>query len=490
MVKLIPESGGMRPVVWMIWGIFILCLLFSARLSDSQTADASEDNSSCLECHGKKGLEKTFSDGDSVPAYVDPVAFEKSVHRSFGCTECHKEFAGRRHPDRAFNSRYQYRIKASIVCRDCHSEERLKSRVIHDDLFKKESAGEAVICTNCHIAHSIVQITSGNVATSEEKYCLSCHSHGNQMVFKNGEFISLLVHPAEIRESAHINVGCSDCHFGYSSEDHPRRRFGSVREYRLSSSEICRRCHFDKYTKVSESIHYSLINVGRLDAPTCIDCHGGHVVSSPGSNRLSIVNKCKTCHDDIYNTYSLSVHGDALINRHNKDVPTCIDCHSSHSIKDPYLSEFHNYIPDMCSNCHSNDAIMGKYGLSTEVVNSYLSDFHGLTLSLYREEDQTRNWTDKPMAVCTDCHGTHDIISMSGADLHVIKKNLLKRCQTCHRDASENFPEAWLSHHKPSLKFSTFVFLVDKFYRIMLPLMVVGMLFHILLQIWRYLVNR
>ena len=144
----------------------------------------------------------------------------------------------------------------------------------------------------------------------------------------------------------------------------------------------------------------------------------------------------------------------------------------------------------MCSNCHSNEVIMGKYGLSTEVVNTYLSDFHGLTLSLYQAEDQTRNWTDKPMAVCTDCHGTHDIISMSGADLEGIKKNLLKRCRTCHSDASANFPEAWLSHHTPSLKFSTFVFLVDKFYSIMLPLMVAGMLFLILLQIWRYLVSR
>lgn len=490
MKRLITGRGGMRSFLWMICVSFIFCLLFSARPSGSETTDGYEEKEYCLECHGKGGLKKNFSDGDAISAYVDPMAFDKSVHGSFRCTECHKEFAGRRHPDRAFSSKFQYRIKASALCRDCHSEGSLKSRVIHDDLFKKESAGEAVICTNCHIAHAVVQITSGKVSTSEEKYCLSCHSHSSQMVFKNGEFISLLVNAAEIRESAHSNVGCSDCHFAYSSEDHPRRRFRSEREYRLSSSEICRRCHFDKYSKVSESIHYSLINAGRLDAPTCIDCHGGHVVSSPGSNRLSVVNKCKTCHDDIYNKYSLSVHGNALINKNNKDVPICTDCHSSHSIKDPKLSEFHNYIPDMCSNCHSNEAIMGKYGLSTKVVNTYLSDFHGMTLGLYREEAKKRNWADKPMAVCTDCHGTHDIISMSGTDLHVIRKNLLKRCQTCHKDATENFPEAWLSHHEPSFKSSTFVFLVDKFYVIMLPLMVAGMLFFILLQIWRYLVNR
>jgi hypothetical protein len=233
-----------------------------------------------------------------------------------------------------------------------------------------------------------------------------------------------------------------------------------------------------------------MINVGRLDAPTCIDCHGGHTVSSPGEERLPVVKKCRKCHQNIYKVYSASVHGEALINDENRDVPTCIDCHSSHSIKDPLMAEFHNYIPDLCSNCHSNAAVMGKYGLSPDVVNTYLSDFHGLTLSLYQEEAREREWSDKPMAVCTDCHGTHDIMSMSGADLNMIKKNLLKRCRTCHHDATENFPEAWLSHHEPSLKFSAGVFLVEKFYGIMLPLMIVGLLFHVLLQIWRYLVNR
>lgn len=154
------------------------------------------------------------------------------------------------------------------------------------------------------------------------------------------------------------------------------------------------------------------------------------------------------------------------------------------------MAEFHNYIPDMCSECHSDEVVMSKYGLSTEVVNTYLSDFHGLTLSLYQEEAQERDWSDKPMAVCTDCHGTHDIMSMAGADLELIKKNLLTRCQTCHNDATENFPKAWLSHHKPSLKYSAGVFLIEKFYKIILPLMVVGLLFQVLLQIWSYLMKR
>lgn len=480
----------MKAPVWIICSVVMVSALLSARMVWPQPDADVEEIRYCLTCHGKEGLVKKFADGDFVSAYVNPEAFETSVHRTLRCTECHKEFAGRTHPDRAFTSRFQYRVKESHRCRGCHPDDRIITRSVHKALFQKETAGEAVICTNCHSVHAIAHIISGAVSTSEEKYCLNCHAHDNKMIFKNGEFVSLLVSVSEIRGSPHRNVGCSDCHFGYSSEDHPRRRFRSKREYRLSSSEICRRCHFDKYSKVSESIHYSLISVGRLDAPTCIDCHGSHAVSSPGKNRISVVNKCRTCHDSIYKTYAMSVHGNALINEKNKDVPICIDCHSSHSIKDTYLSEFHNYIPGMCSNCHSNEAVMGKYGLSTEVLKTYLADFHGVTLSLYQKEKQQGGRSERPMAVCTDCHGTHDIASIRGADLRIIKMNLLQRCRACHSEATENFPEAWLSHHKPSLRFSTVVFLVEKFYKVMLPLMIAGLLFLILLQIWRYLTNR
>jgi hypothetical protein len=67
---------------------------------------------------------------------------------------------------------------------------------------------------------------------------------------------------------------------------------------------------------------------------------------------------------------------------------------------------------------------------------------------------------------------------------------LQKRCLTCHSNASENFPDAWISHYKPSLANAPLVFIAEQFYKIMMPLMVVGLLFQIFLHIWRYLVNR
>jgi hypothetical protein len=448
-----------------------------------------EDRSNryCLNCHGGKSAVKHFTDGDFVSTYVDPGAFERSVHRLLRCTTCHPEFAGQDHPQRTFRNKVQYQVKESRKCRDCHPDGTIRSRAVHEALFKKEQAGEPVVCNNCHSAHLMSRVRSGSMAVSEEKYCLTCHSSENRMYFTNGESLTINVKVEEVRGSSHRNVGCSDCHFGFSAEDHPRKRFRSMREYRHATSEICRRCHFDKYSEVSEGIHYAMLSVGRLDAPACADCHGAHAVSSPGSSRLAIVEKCRACHAEVYDTYARSVHGRALLREDNRDVPTCIQCHLSHSIKDASSSEFHDYIPDTCSKCHANAALMGKYGLSTDVVKTYLSDFHGVTLGLYRKEPQKRYRPYPAMAVCSDCHGTHDIARASGADTQEVKSRLLKRCQSCHRDATENFPDAWLSHYQASFKVAPMVFVTEQFFKIMMPLMVAGLLFQVVLDFWRYL---
>ncbi len=55
---------------------------------------------------------------------------------------------------------------------------------------------------------------------------------------------------------------------------------------------------------------------------------------------------------------------------------------------------------------------MAKYGLNTNVLNSYISDFHGTTVELFqkRSPDQLPN---KPL--CIDCHGVHSILSTKNA---------------------------------------------------------------------------
>jgi len=129
---------------------------------------------------------------------------------------------------------------------------------------------------------------------------------------------------------------------------------------------------------------------------------------------------------------------------------------------------------------------MQKYGLSTRVVDTYLQDFHGITMKFYKQFGTT----EKQIAVCIDCHGVHDITSVKGANAAIIKANLVKRCQKCHPGATSSFPDSWISHYEPNFKKSTLVFVIDWGYRIFIPFMIIGLLLQILLHMWRYSVNR
>lgn len=478
----------MRSLRLALLQLVALCLLLTGAPTDAadESAAASE-RKHCLSCHAIRGSVKKFSDGDQVSTYVDPKAFDRSIHRTLPCSACHEEFSSKHHPDRVFRTKQQYQVRESRRCLTCHPDEKINERPIHQSLLKKELAGQPRICTTCHSAHSAQRVRKGNVTTSEEQFCLRCHRYAGTMHFASGASVSTQVDTAEIANSAHRNLACSDCHFSFSPSEHPRRQFRSIREYRLSASELCRRCHFDKQTKMAESIHYSLVSTGRLDAPTCVDCHGGHAIRSMETDRLAIVKKCASCHRQVYAEYAQSVHGRALSDTNNADVPTCIDCHSSHSIRAARSASFHDAIPDTCGGCHGKKEVMAKYGLSTAVVKTYLSDFHGMTLQLHRKEIRNRQRPAAPLAVCSDCHGVHTIGRATGENAAVIKSNLLKRCQSCHPNASENFPDIWLSHYEPSLAAMPLIFILQWFYRVMLFVMVVGLVFQILLDIRRRL---
>lgn len=470
----------------------LLLSMFLATVPPSEAGKAglSDETKTCLSCHEKQGYVVKFKNNEFVEAYVDAEKFKISVHRMLPCTDCHPDFAGGKHPQRTFRSKLQYQTKAAHVCRRCHSDLQLKQSSIHTTLLDQESKGAAIICTNCHGNHAVRGVTKAAKFSNEEAYCMKCHGYSVNMQFRNGESLSVAINTSTLQSSVHNKLSCSDCHYGFSSEEHPKRKFATRRDYTLALSENCRRCHFDKYTKTMESIHYTMLSQGNLGAPVCIDCHGSHGISRTGKERSLIARRCQRCHAGIYETYSKSVHGNALFNENNQDVPVCADCHTAHTIEDPRTLNYRERIPDICSNCHANKSIVGKYGLSTAVVDSYLSDFHGVTLRFYKLQSNVLKKPAKPIAVCTDCHGTHNITSTIGPDATVVKANLRNRCLKCHTNAPTNFPDSWLSHYEPSLSRAPLVFLINLVYKIFIPVLVIGLVLQILLHIWRFLVNR
>jgi hypothetical protein len=128
--------------------------------------------------------------------------------------------------------------------------------------------------------------------------------------------------------------------------------------------------------------------------------------------------------------------------------------------------------------------------MSPDAVKTYLSDFHGVTLAFYRKQREAGGTSTKPIAVCTDCHGTHDIAGVREGSTAAIKANLVKRCRQCHADASASFPDAWLSHYVPGVRKAPAVYFINEAYSVFMPILLVAFLFQILLHIWRYATSR
>ncbi|MBM4387183.1 MAG: cytochrome c3 family protein, partial [Deltaproteobacteria bacterium] len=283
------------------------------------------------------------------------------------------------------------------------------------------------------------------------------------------------------------DITCVDCHKGYTSEHEQGKKFASRMEYTRINYEICKKCHFSTYTKTLEGVHYHLMEQGNQNVPLCVDCHGYHYVLKPAKPRSKISAACGKCHSAIYEIYRNSIHGNALYEESNVDVPVCTDCHKSHGIEDPRTMKFHLRSPEICAKCHSNEEMMGKYGISTDVMDTYLRDFHGTTASLYQKEG---NSDISFIAVCSDCHGIHDIKKVDDTHSSVYEANLLNVCKKCHEKATTNFTAAWLSHYEPSPSKAPLVYYVKLFYRIFIPFVILGLLIHVFLHLYRRMVKR
>lgn len=305
--------------------------------------------------------------------------------------------------------------------------------------------------------------------TGDNGACLGCH--GNRELtyeFPSGEVWSLYVDEEIYDSSVHGKQGlaCTACHPDIQGYPHPPLEASSHRIYQIEQYKNCRQCHEDVYQQSLDSIHAREIAGGNFQAAICTDCHGSHDITPPSQPRSKIPRTCSKCHAGIYNEYLESVHGEALTEESNPDVPTCIDCHGVHNQEDPRTAQFRLNSPLLCATCHADPVLMGKYGISTKVFDTYVADFHGTTVTLFERQSPDVP-TNKP--VCYDCHGVHNMKRTDDPNSQVVQANLLHTCQKCHPDATENFSASWLSHYEPNLERYPVVYFVDLFYKILIP---------------------
>jgi cytochrome b subunit of formate dehydrogenase len=174
--------------------------------------------------------------------------------------------------------------------------------------------------------------------------------------------------------------------------------------------------------KFTGSIHGSMF--------TCVDCHAD-VREVPHSNTPAKPT-CATCHADQQKAYDSGFHAKA-IKAGDQAAARCTDCHGSiHEIlpsSDPNSRTSHTNIPKTCAVCHDDAAKMGNAGLTAQPAVSYPESVHGLAVA----------GGSQKAAVCSDCHGSHDIRAAGDSQSSIFKANVPQTCAKCHETQKSEF---------------------------------------------------
>ncbi len=314
---------------------------------------------------------------------------------------------------------------------------------------------------------------AADAADQANSSCIGCHTtRGLSTSLASGEILSLAIDNGRLKASVHKTLPCTSCHAGIQKYPHPKIEASDRRDYQLANNRQCQNCHVEQFKLERDGNHARALAAGNRNAAVCIDCHGSHDVAKPDQPRGGISTSCGRCHGGIYRQYMESVHGKAFLANGNPDVPVCTDCHGGHHQEDPKTQAFRLKSPKLCAKCHADARLMRKYGISPDVFNTYVADFHGMTVTLFERQhpDQRVN-----TAVCTDCHGVHDIQRTNDANSTVIKENLANTCRKCHPDANASFPDSWVGHFPPTRDRYPLVYFVDLFYGLLIPITIGGM---------------
>lgn len=356
-------SGRVGLAFWSICAILGTLSLFRSLLT-----------AQCLECHGSPDFTTTDSTGATVSLYVDTAVFDNSIHGILSCTDCHTAATEIPHPDHM----------PPVDCGSCHTDV-AKTYQYHG--FKREESGELFPdCHDCHGTHDILSPDNPKSSANPNNLPTTCgRCHEDEAIVK--KYHIPMITPVEI----------------YETSVHSRR------------------------TGKDSSL-----------VASCIDCHSiegtAHVILSPINPKSTIYHfnisaTCGQCHPKVQDAYERGVHGQAYA-KGETDTPVCIDCHGSHAIlpvDDPKSRVSPtNVSMTVCAPCHADDQLSVKFGLPTNIMETWQHSYHGL-----KSTDG-----DPRVANCSSCHRPHLILPASDSASSIAPGNVQKTCSRCHPDIS------------------------------------------------------
>ncbi|OGW82155.1 MAG: hypothetical protein A3G33_10525 [Omnitrophica bacterium RIFCSPLOWO2_12_FULL_44_17] len=188
-------------------------------------------------------------------------------------------------------------------------------------------------------------------------------------------------------------------------------------------NDDCFACH-----ETMDSAKYvSSIHGSRL----CTSCHSD-IKELPHPEKLAPV-QCATCHHIENEIYQNSDHGKAV----SFGIPAagCLSCHGeAHTLlnyRNPESPVFRLNIAKTCGTCHENQEKMAQYALSeNSPITSYSESIHGNALLKKGLLSS---------AICTDCHGSHDLHSPKNPVSKIFPRNVPYTCGKCHENVLKTY---------------------------------------------------
>jgi len=246
-----------------------------------------QDTADCLACHEDRGMERAF---------VDPAAYETSVHGELECVFCHQDVAGADLPHAD--------DLEPVDCSSCHdTESAAHAASLHGRALARGDE-MAPSCSDCHGTHDIRPHGDPDAPTNVmnvPQLCGSCHREGSPVSRTHAIHQSNIlsnysqsIHGEGLyRQGLTVTAVCTSCHTSHDIRPHSDPRSSIHRD---NITETCTQCH----ARIAD-VHRRVIE-GRLWAedpgriPVCVDCHAPHKIRNVFYPAGMANQDCLTCH--------------------------------------------------------------------------------------------------------------------------------------------------------------------------------------------------
>ena len=330
-------------------------------------------------------------------------------------------------------------------CFECHKNaEDNPSKLFDHDIHHQKG----ITCAGCHGGNSqtddmeqAMNKKAGFIGRPQgddiSRVCASCHGSQEKMKYFGSSLptnqwknLQTSIHAKPALKGKEQIVQCTTCHnaHGIVSVKNP-----SSPVYPLNVVKTCARCHadvafmrsynpslpVDQLEKYRTSVHGMRNGKGDPKTAQCASCHGSHNIRAVKDVKSNVYfsnlpGTCAKCHSntaymkeykiptDQYEKYAKSVHGIAVLQKHDPGAPACNNCHGNHGAMPPGIES----ISQVCGTCHA------------------------LNAELFASSPHKKAFEERKLPECETCHSNHEIVAATDKLLGTAPEAVCSRCHS------------------------------------------------------------